>query len=115
MLVRSDHHAGLLRSMPARGTPYSYAEGDQRVGQPAAAVEQDVLARLRLQVPHCLDHVAADDRRVAPKGRVGQGGRDDLLLDAVQHIAEGVACGQRLEPRSHDTSADPADTRFSGP
>jgi hypothetical protein len=70
---------------------------DQRVDQHAATVEEDVLARLRLQRAHLLDHVAADDRRVAPQRRVGQGRRDDILLDAVQHIAERVARGQRLE------------------
>ena len=69
---------------------------EQRVHELLAAVGEDVLAGRRLELPHRLDDVVADDGRVAPD-RLLEGLRDDVLRRRVHHVAEEVAGRHRLE------------------
>src|SRR5688572_12497347 len=69
---------------------------EQRVHELTAAIEKDVLARLRLQRAHLVHDVVADDGRVAPD-RLLERPRDDVLLRRVHHVAERIALWHRLE------------------
>jgi len=69
---------------------------EQGVDELAAAVGQNILARLRLQCTHRLDHVVADDRSVAPRWLLERL-RYHVLLRWIHEIAERVARRHRLE------------------
>src|SRR6266536_691038 len=81
---RMDHEAALVDE----------AVLQQRAHQLAAAGDQDVLARLLLQLRHLRGDVPADDARVGPLGLV-QGRRDDVLGHRVHPVGEADVVGHR--------------------
>src|SRR5687768_14520336 len=59
----------------------------QGVDELAAAVRYDRPAWLRLQCAYRLDHVVADDRRVAPD-RLVERARNHVFLGRIHHVAK---------------------------
>src|SRR5215211_3763395 len=57
----------------------------QRVDESGAAVDEDVSARLLLQLRDLCRHVTGDDGRVVPRG-IGQRRGDDVLRHAVHLV-----------------------------
>ena len=72
------------------------------VDEVRAAVDEEVAAGLRLQLPDLGGHVAGDDRRVVPVGPLERV-RDDVLRDAVHlpdHLEVAARRSARTPPRS---------------
>jgi len=60
---------------------------DQRLDEPRAAVDEDVPRVALLELADLLDHVAVDDRRVAPGG-IRQREGDDVRRHRVEVVGE---------------------------
>src|SRR2546423_3217178 len=71
---------------------------EQRVHELAAAIGHDILARLRFDLAHCIYHLTADNRGVAP-GRLLQRLRHHVFLWRVHHVTEEIAGWHWLECR----------------
>lgn len=63
----------------------------QGLGQDAAAIHEDVFAGLLFELADGFDDVVADEGGVAPGGGGWQGGGDDVFMDAIEDVGEGVA------------------------